>query len=281
VRAPRLPASDTRQRATFIALAYGLSWLAWSPLVIAARTGTSGWRYFHLLGGLGPACAAFIVALTAKRNPHTTAHRRDSGSLLRQLLRGLDPRRTQLRWLALGLFGPLGLFVLAAVILRVTGQPWPDLGGFGRNEEYPALGRAYPLASLVFYGLGEEIGWRGYLLRSLAARRRPLVAALLVSVVWALWHLPLFWFATGMRAMGPADIAGWFMSIVTGSILMTWLFARSGGSIAAVALFHGALDVVMGVAPGQPLAINIMGGALTIAGIAAAFWLPRCKDLPA
>lgn len=249
----------------FLMLAFGLSWLAWAPLVLAALRGGQATRYFHLVGGMGPAIAALVMAGLSGR------------STLRELVHRADPRRTPSMWLALAVLAPIGLYVIAVTILRVAGQPWPRLADVGASKEYPELGRAlYWAANILCYGYGEEIGWRGYLLRTLQVRRKPLVAALIVSVVWSFWHLPLFWFAAGMLAMGPAEIAGWFFSMVTGSVLMTWLFNSSGGSVAAVALFHGVLDIVMG-SPGHPMTVNIMGGVLTVWGIAAAFRTERVK----
>jgi hypothetical protein len=67
--------------------------------------------------------------------------------------------------------------------------------------------------------------------------------------------------------MGPADAAGWLFSIVTGSLLMTWLFNTSSGSIACVAVFHGVLDIVFG-SPGPAMIATTMGAAVTLWGIA-------------
>jgi len=59
-----------------------------------------------------------------------------------------------------------------------------------------------PLAALpialglqVFTGaMGEELGWRGFLLSHLERRLSPRVAALVMAITWALWHLPAFFF---------------------------------------------------------------------------------------
>jgi uncharacterized protein len=240
----------------FVAVAFGLSWLVWSPLVAASCRGRTAWPYLHLIGALGPAVAALTAAAV------------DGRSALKGLLSRFNPRRSRTRWLVLAALGPVALYALAALALKVVGQPWPGWQTLGTSREYADLGRAgYWAANIVFYGYGEEIGWRGYLLPRLQGQNNALVSALVVSVLWALWHLPLFWFAAGMRAMGPAEIGGWFFSIVTGSILMTWLFNSSGGSVTVVALFHGVLDIVI-TSPGAPALATVMGAALTVWGIA-------------
>jgi uncharacterized protein len=83
---------------------------------------------------------------------------------------------------------------------------------------------------------------------------------------WAIWHLPLFAFADGMAAMGPAEVVGWLASIVTGAFLLTFVYLRSGGSVLAVALFHGTLDILINSPTGGPLQM-VMGALVTVAGI--------------
>ena len=157
----------------------------------------------------------------------------------------------------------------------------------GRSVEYPALSRpVYWLANILFCGFGEEIGWRGFALPRIQARRTALTSALLLSAAWAAWHIPLFAFCAGMSAMGPPGIAGWLFSLVTGSILLTWLFNRSGGSVLAVALFHGVLDLVM-TSPVKGALPSIMSAILTLWGLAIPILLgranlsrsPRVRDL--
>jgi membrane protease YdiL (CAAX protease family) len=248
--------------ALFLAVAFAVSWSVWAAPARAALAGAAvppSLHYHHLLGALGPALAALLVAACEGRPS------------LASLLARLDPRRGKARWLALGLLGPLLLYALAAVVLRLAGAGWPRLADFGASREYAELGRGgYWLANVFFYGYGEELGWRGFLLPRLQQRAGALTSALLVSAVWALWHLPLFWFSPGMSSMGAAAVAGWLFSLVTGSILMTWLFNVSEGNVTAVALFHGVLDIVMG-SPGPAAASSIMGAALTIWGLVVAF----------
>jgi hypothetical protein len=135
----------------FVVLEYALAWVCWLPL-LADRQDWLRWSvspYLHLAGALGPAVAAVIV---------TAAVSGREG--LRVLL-----RRT-LAW-------PAWL---------VDGAR-PDLGRFGASTEYPGLPLVgYWLASLVFYGYGEEIGWRGLLQPALQRRRSALGAITVVSL---------------------------------------------------------------------------------------------------
>lgn len=167
----------------------------------------------------------------------------------------------------MGVAAPLLIFFVSVGVARIVGDEvtWERLG---MSVEYPALRRwQYWLANIFFYGFGEEVGWRGFALPRLQARRSALAAALIVGVVWALWHLPLFAFAGGLSAKGIGGVLGWLFSILTGSILMTFLFNQSGGSVLAVALFHGVLDILM-TSPVAPSLPSIMGAILTLLGIA-------------
>jgi membrane protease YdiL (CAAX protease family) len=177
------------------------------------------------------------------------------------------PRRAQFGWIAFALASPLLLFSVSAYALSLATTNHVDWANVGRSIEYPALSRgAYCLANIVCYGFGEEVGWRGFALPRLQARHSALTSALLVSGVWAAWHLPLFAFAGGLSSMGIGGAVGWLFSLITGSVLMTCLFNSSGGSILAVALFHGTLDIVMTSPMNGPLP-SVMGAIITICGL--------------
>ncbi len=179
--------------------------------------------------------------------------------------------------LVIAVFAPILLFVVSVAILRFMGRGevvWADVG---RSVEYPALNReAYWIANIVFYGFGEEVGWRGFALPRLQARHTALTSALLLSGVWAIWHAPLFAFSSGMSSMGIGGAVGWLFSLVTGSILMTWLFNRSHGSVLAVALFHGVLDIVM-TSPVKGALPSVMGAIITLWGLSLPFILGRAN----
>ena len=140
---------------SFVVLAFVVSWTAWGPL-LADRQGWVTWpasTYLHLLGALGPLVAAVVV---------TALGRGWDG--LGVLWRQATAWRGRGRWLALATLGPLALFLVAVVVARLVEGQWPALDRFGASTEYPALPIvAYWLANLVFYGFGEEVGWRGYL----------------------------------------------------------------------------------------------------------------------
>ena len=245
--------------ASFLVLANLFSWMAWAPLAAAGL----GWTtihpspYLHLVGGLGPLVAAMIVTAAG-----------DGRAGLVRLVEKCGVGRGRLAWIAFAVAAPVLLFVGSVAALQVAGQDhgvWADVG---KSDEYPALPRGvYWAANVLCYGFGEEVGWRGFALPRLQARRSALTSSLLIGGAWAVWHLPVFAFASGLSSMGVGGVTGWLFSMVTGSILMTWLFNTSRGSILAVALFHGVLDIVM-TSPVKGALPSVMGAIITLFGLA-------------
>ena len=98
------------------------------------------------------------------------------------------------------------------------------------------LGSFLPL--LVLGPLSEEIGWRGYALERLQTRWNALTSSLIVGLVWALWHLPLFMMVgTSQHEMGVPFI-GFLIKLMASSILYTWLFNNTKQSLWSAILFH-------------------------------------------
>jgi membrane protease YdiL (CAAX protease family) len=92
------------------------------------------------------------------------------------------------------------------------------------------------LAALFLAGTVEEIGWRGVALPILQRRFTPLTSGLLVGVAWALWHLPAFALSGTVQsgwAFGP-----YFAGLMALSVIMTWFFNASNGSILVAWLIH-------------------------------------------
>jgi membrane protease YdiL (CAAX protease family) len=94
------------------------------------------------------------------------------------------------------------------------------------------------LQLLVLGPLSEEIGWRGYALKRLQTQWNALTSSLIVGLVWALWHLPLFMMVgTSQHELGLPFI-GFLVGIMANSILYTWLYNNTKQSIWSAILFH-------------------------------------------
>ncbi len=94
----------------------------------------------------------------------------------------------------------------------------------------------------VVNGVGEETGWRGFIADRLLRRHSLTVTALLVALVWAPWHAPLYFFSGTFKAFAIAQTVGWAIGLTAGSIVLTWLYRGSGASILLVAVWHTAFN---------------------------------------
>ena len=95
--------------------------------------------------------------------------------------------------------------------------------------------------------LGEEFGWRGYFLPRLLTAYKPLVATLILGILWAIWHYPLY--ARGTFSSLPRASAFTF-SVLCFSIIMTVFWFRTRGNILIAILFHWSVNVSPSVAAG-------------------------------
>ena len=206
---------------SFFVLAYALSW--WPIAFYAAGLSPS------TIISFGPFLAALVVLAATQGKTGVVG-------LLRRIVRW----RVGLRWYAVALLLPV-VVTAAAAALNVL------LLGAKASSSVAELGGLTGLFStfallLLIPGIGgswEEPGWRGYALPRLQTARSALFASLILGAVWALWHLPLV-VATGQ--MGGWDI----VIILAWTLVLTWVYNGTGGSVLIVMLFHAMFNTVSG-----------------------------------
>jgi membrane protease YdiL (CAAX protease family) len=139
------------------------------------------------------------------------------------------------------ILGPAAFSLVVAGVYVVLGGSWA--------EAAPPAIREGPLLMLPLFlviltltdGLGEELAWRGFALPRLLTRYNALVASLILGVIWALWHLPLVWTEGATLYQQPAWLL--LMDVTAKSILFTWVFLYTRGSVLIAMLFHGATNL--------------------------------------
>jgi membrane protease YdiL (CAAX protease family) len=105
----------------------------------------------------------------------------------------------------------------------------------------------YVVAGLFFLFAGgpvfEEIGWRGFALPRLQRLYGPLIGSLILGTLWALWHSPLFlipsWDTPHGSFLDAALFLVWAVSI---TIVFTWVFNNTKGSVLMAILAHGSVN---------------------------------------
>ena len=211
--------------AGFILLAFGVSYLVGMPLLmfgngmIPARSSLAH-GYLPRIGvTYGPAIAALVLA-----------HLSGGPGGVARLLRSALPTRRDLPW-AVGII-VVGM-TLAAIAFLVAGVGRAELLGVVRA--HGGLLVAHLVLQLVVVALGEELGWRGWLLPTLADRTTRLRATLIVAAVWGLWHWPLLlngFVAGTMLLLGALGL----------SIIFTALWAGMERRLFTVVLAHATVN---------------------------------------
>jgi len=241
----------------YIVLAYAITWAFELPLAAARQ----GWAQLsvpsaiHYLGAFGPMSAALIVTGMTQ-----------GGSGVRELFRGLLKWRVPWRWVLFCVFSPIAMFALAALVMRLTSDVWPDLSLLGDVEYLPYLGIGGALILwLLTWGLGEEMGWRGFALPRLQQGRSALTASILLGVVHAFWHLPAFFYKDTYMTMGlAAGLPMLVLSVIAAAIVFTWIYNSTGGSLLMVIIFHALFDM---------LSVSKAGGASAPAVMSGVVWV--------
>ncbi len=240
--------------AAFFILAYAISW----GLSLFAARGALPFAVppvVALVGGLlyhfGPALAGIgVAAALAGRGG------------VRGLLRPLGRWRVGVGWYFFIALYPLTLRLAAVNLERPFGGPAPvffDSQSLGLPAASPLL-LALPifLSTLILTGVAEEIGWRGFALPRLQTRFSALIASLILAVLWAPWHYnPLN--LPGIRPVIPWHL----LSVLAMTILMTWIYNNTRGSLLIAILFHACSNFSDWVVPTTPAALGGSTVALT------------------
>jgi uncharacterized protein len=202
------------QLASFLGLAFAL---LGAITVLAANTPAA----LPLLLSVVPAMAAFIVAAL-------TEGRAGLHALMRRCLKWPRSRSWLVVVLVVPLLGTLAM-VGVAVLLGA-----PTATRLGR------LSLILFIFAYLFNGV-EEVAWRGYALPYLLGGRSALAASLLLGIPWAIFHLPLHlpgqWYAAIPIGATPLILLAY-------SVLLTWIFIQTRGSVLMVTLFHGTLNAL-------------------------------------
>jgi membrane protease YdiL (CAAX protease family) len=210
---------------TFFVLTYALSWILESPLVFLrdSVTDTQG----------------LVLILLASNVPSVLAIVLTGGVLGRGSLRKLLAR------LVIWRVNPLWYLVVVVPAVLAGGMVAFNalLGGPAISVDATLLSAAILLAFMIFPGsaLGEEIGWRGYALPRLQTRMSALSASLILGVIWGFYHLPLYF--TGQAFRPPSLFAPFVIGIIALSVILTWVYNSTGGSLLLVVLLHATVNL--------------------------------------
>lgn len=235
----------------FILLACGISWVFWTPIMLATLGLTTAFEplsvqwfrklshfqalsfseWLAVLGGAGPIGAAILVTWRSR-----------GSAAVKDLWARVVQLEVAPQWYLAALLVPMvyigvGMWLGAALSgssLRLGGESaGAALGSF-----------AYSVLSMTIFIVCEELGWRGFMLPRLQADRGALRSSVIVGVAWAYWHLPYF-ISMGAGPRGSMTAGVMFalfspLMTIPVAILMAWVFNGAHGSIFIAMLFHAA-----------------------------------------
>jgi uncharacterized protein len=210
---------------TFFLLAFAITWVVWVPRAAGAPLGVVGQA-----STWAPAIAALLAAaLTGGR-----AAVRDLGA---RLLRW----RVGWQWYLVVILGPAAFSLVLAGVYTLLGGSWEVAAPPALREGPLVLLPLFLLILALTDGLGEELAWRGFALPRLLTRHNALVASLILGVLWALWHLPLVWTEGATLYQQPVWL--FLVDITAKSVLFTWVFLRTRGSVLLAMLLHASTNL--------------------------------------
>jgi membrane protease YdiL (CAAX protease family) len=219
---------------TFLSVTFAMTWIAWF-VAGAISPGEAARGASALVFYLGVFAPGIVALLMTWRMEGRTA----VGALLGRLFQW----KVGLRWYAFAL-GYMGVVKLTAAVLhRLIAGEWPRFG-----EQPVLLMLAATVFSTVILGqAGEELGWRGYALPRLAARFGMGTASVLLGVIWAVWHLPLFI----LEGTGTTDqsFPVYLLQVTALSVAIAWVYHNTGGSLLLTMLLHAAINNTKDIVP--------------------------------
>ncbi len=222
----------SRPALTYFVLTFAISWTgAFALIAPRLMRGESipkftGLMMFPIML-LGPAAAGLVLTATTAGTPG-----------IRALWQRMTRLRIPLRWYAALLTPPaLVLLVLGTLARTVSHRFAPN---------HFLIGLTFGIVA----GVVEEIGWTGFAFPALARTRSAFAAAVLLGVLWGLWHIPVVDYLGAATPHGrfwlPYLLA--FIAVMTAiRVLICWTYAHTG-SVLLAQMFHasstGALVVL-------------------------------------
>ncbi len=210
---------------TYYLLAVVISTITSLPLILStqgvfAQQISPEW---HPLGALGPIMGACLVTYFARGK-----------SGLAIYFKSLCDTKFSLK-LFLFSISTLLLYPIVATVVSLFSNQTSQ--GFSQLSPIWWIG---VLISSLAYGIGEEAGWRGFALPRLQARMNALWSIFILTVFHALWHTPFFFYRLHFEGFA---LFGFFIGMLAGGIIMTYLYNESGGKTLLPILFHTTFNI--------------------------------------
>jgi uncharacterized protein len=186
--------------------------------------------------------------------------------------------------------------IVGPIIYTVAVLLYAANGGFLGEVNYGLLPwiPAVFLVSLFLGPLAEELGWRGFVLPNLDAKNKMVASSIIMGLIWAAWHLPLFWAVIGTSVSGfPVtfqSVALFALASIGTSFFYVWMFNKTAGSVFIAVIIHlswnasGNITNLLfpNMSPEQKLELYTYPVAVVwvvISVVAICYWLKRSRKI--
>lgn len=216
----------------FYTTCFVATWIFWILAAIISKSpndnGTSA--LLMLLGLTAPAVIAVITVLTS-------GNKALKADLKRKLI---GFYRIKPLSIVIAVVGFMVIVALSILLSLLAGQ---SLDQFAFTEDFSfSVGGTSALLTILLAAVIEEVGWRGYGEDSVAFYFSWFTESVIFGLVWALWHLPLFWiegtYHYGLKELGILYMLNFLISVNPLGFLTTWVYVKNNRSMLACIIFH-------------------------------------------
>jgi membrane protease YdiL (CAAX protease family) len=218
-----------RSLAIFFSITFAVTWSFFLAAVLLVR-GSSGdaSSLVGLLVFAGTMMPGVVALALTARQRGIAGVAELAGRMLRWRVSGA--------WYVVALGLMAGIKLVAALFCRAIYGVRPEFSAVSIGAMLVAIAMSTPFQA------GEEIGWRGYALPRLAERMGLGGGSVLLGLIWAVWHLPLFYLQVPGNDEFGQSFPVWALGVTGLSVAMAWVYARTRGSLLLVMLMHSAVN---------------------------------------
>ncbi|MFW9848051.1 MAG: CPBP family intramembrane glutamic endopeptidase [Candidatus Thorarchaeota archaeon] len=217
--------------AGYLLLAYSITWISLFPLVLDSLGYLEVSIHWHFIGALGPTLAAVIMIYFTKGKTG-----------MQSFKNACINWKIKINWIGIAFIAPVLFFSFALVLDYASSGTWYDFSAFIVDNQLTTLVDVLFWAlPIIAYGVFEEIGWRGFALPHLQSRYSAIVASTILWLVHGMWHIPMFFYRFNFDF---GMVVGFFIGMYFGTILLTFIFNSSKGSVLTTVVWHTTFNAV-------------------------------------
>jgi len=228
----------------YFLITFVISWMPWSLAIYASHHQSMHNLLLPLVlaGLLGPTTATLIMLILG------------NSELRHDFIKRLHPNLIGIKYIFIILFLFPCIEITSIAISILLGEPTNQLHIVSQSSDLLLQGKNFSILLLVFFLVGpfEETGWRGYATDSLRSKYNLIKTSLIFSIIWGIWHIPLFFIKEGefqqtIWNQGWLLIFIYFSGLFLITIITNWLYFKNNRSILVVAIFHSIYDTSLGI----------------------------------